>query len=417
MTSRAILIHEYLWIGGYPPSPVYCLYSKKPFLMKEKALCKESPKHYLFNKFSHHVNEALLPGRWRCRKNVLYIGPDHFNHRGGIGAVLEVYSNNLLPFKFIPTYSNRSFLHRFYFYFRSIVMLIYTLTTDKSVEIVHLHSSSRGSFIRKSLLLMISRLFRKKTILHIHASDFHVFYARAGMLRRCIRFIMTKPDVVICLSQKWKDYFIAHFKIRETVIINNVIEQVRPKKKTIAMNGRVNFLFLGCIGARKGIFDLLEALHQNEEAFKGKYNLVVAGNGEVDKLQKIIADSHPDGSVSYAGWVNGAKKTALLQQCDVYVLPSYNEGLPVSVLEALAYGKAIISTNVGGIPEVVRTGYNGWLFQAGDLSALMNIMQEAISNMGRLREYGANSLQISKAYTPGPVFQSLDALYKKLNKD
>ncbi|MEP7259081.1 MAG: glycosyltransferase family 4 protein [Flavitalea sp.] len=351
-------------------------------------------------------------------KNVLYLGPEYKNHRGGIGAVLEVYSRNAVPFKFIPTYSNKSFPHKLYVYIRAACLLIYTLITDRSIKIVHIHSASRGSFMRKSFLLMISKLFGKKVIIHIHGAEFHIFYAKAGWLRAYIRFILQKADVVICLSNKWKEYFTSNFKIKELAIINNVIEKA-PGGPLISGNGNghVNFLFLGFIGNRKGIFDFLEVLQNNRASFDGKYTVTVGGNGEVERLQQVIADYHPNGDVQYAGWVNGDKKVELLQRCDVYVLPSYNEGLPISVLEALAYGKPVISTNVGGIPEIVKPGYNGWIFEPGNKAELQHIVQEVLLDKNVWKEYGTHSLIISKNYTPESVFQSLDILYKKLDNE
>lgn len=345
--------------------------------------------------------------------NVLYIGPDYRNHRGGIGAVLDVYATHIKPFRFISTYSTGSFLLRLLVYIRALFVLPYILLSDRNIKIVHIHTASRGSFMRKSVLVMIGKLFRKKVVLHVHGAEFHIFYKNAGLLRPYIRFILGKTDVLVSLSEKWKSYFASNFKVRRLTVINNVIEQADPAVE-IKRNGRVNFLFLGSIGQRKGVFDLLQVLHQNRDAFKDRFTLTVGGNGEVERLKQTISSNHTHGEVSYAGWVNGSRKRELLNQCDVYVLPSYNEGLPISVLEAMAYGKPVISTNVGGIPEIVRPGFNGWLFEPGDHQALKLIIGEVLDNRELLKEYGENSLSLSMSYTPESVFSSLDALYKQL---
>jgi glycosyltransferase involved in cell wall biosynthesis len=98
----------------------------------------------------------------------------------------------------------------------------------------------------------------------------------------------------------------------------------------------------------------------------------------------------------------------------VYVLPSYNEGLPISILEAMSYGKPVISTSVGGIPEIVKPGYNGWLFKPGDHAALNLIMEEVLGNRERLKEYGNNSMKTTSNYTPKAVVKSLEKLYAKM---
>jgi glycosyltransferase involved in cell wall biosynthesis len=81
----------------------------------------------------------------------------------------------------------------------------------------------------------------------------------------------------------------------------------------------------------------------------------------------------------------------------------------------MSYGKPVISTNVGGIPEIVRPGFNGWLFKPGDLEALNNIIEEVLSNKSVLKEYGLNSMSVSRNYTAGSVVRSLEQLYTQMN--
>lgn len=342
-------------------------------------------------------------------KNVLYIGPDHRNHRGGIGAVLEVYSRNIVPFKFIPTYVTKSFPRQVAVYLAAIFKLIRVCITDKDVRILHIHHASRGSFLRKSLLVVIGKLFRKKIILHIHGGGFHNFYRQTKIFQPIIRYILEHSDAVICLSENWKKYYTDTFKLKRLLIINNVIED--PAIKEVPRNGKVNLLFLGHITEKKGVYDLLNVLGNNRETFDNRVTFTIGGIGDEAKLNKAIEEYDFDGAVKFAGWVSGGKKAELLNKCDVYVLPSYNEGLPISILEAMSYGKPIIATAVGGIPEIVKPGFNGWLFTPGDKTALGKIIEEVIHDKERLRLYGNNSLQITKEYSSAAVVKSLQTLY------
>jgi glycosyltransferase involved in cell wall biosynthesis len=262
-------------------------------------------------------------------------------------------------------------------------------------------------------MILIAKLFRKKIILHVHGAKFHIYYSSSKLLKPYIRYIFESADVVICLSEGWQKFFSSTFKLKRLVIINNVIQEVSDKPHTEERDS-LNLLFLGQIGKRKGVFDLLNVLAENKEEFKDKVKLTIGGIGDVDRLQKTLSDNRFNGDVTYAGWVNGSTKARLLNSCDVYVLPSYHEGLPISVLEAMSYGKPVISTNVGGIPEIVRPGFNGWLFKPGDHQALNTIIREAMNNKDLLKQYGNNSLSLSKNYTPESVFQSLNALYQQM---
>ncbi|MBL7700300.1 MAG: glycosyltransferase family 4 protein [Chitinophagaceae bacterium] len=344
--------------------------------------------------------------------SVLYIGPDHRNHRGGIGAVLDVYSKNITPFKFIPTYVTKSFPKQFAVYVSAIFKLIWICITDRQVKILHIHHASRGSFMRKSLLVLIGKIFGKKIILHIHGGGFHNFYKRSRLMKPVIRWALQTSDAVICLSEMWKKYYSSTFTLKRLVIINNVIE--KPSITTHVQNGTLNLLFLGHINQKKGVFDLLQVLASNRDQFKHKVKVTFGGIGEVERLEKEISENNFNGDVNFAGWVNGEKKAELLNKCDVYILPSYFEALPISILEAMSYGKPVISTFIGGIPEIVKPGFNGWLFEPGDKSALGTIIAEAMSNKELLKQYGSNSLSIAKNYTPESVFQSLKELYQQI---
>ena len=347
-------------------------------------------------------------------KEVLYIGPDYKGHRGGIGAVLDTYSANIKPFKFIASYRNISGLKRQLVFVKAVFGLLSLLIKDKDIKIVHIHSAQKGSFMRKSILLLISQFFGKKVILHIHGSMFDIFYKNAGILRPYIRFIFRRADAVVSLSDKWNEYFAKTFTIKKLVILKNVIEKPAIAPVFHAVDGPVKLLFLGLIGQRKGLFDLLKVLERHHELFKGKLVLTIGGNGEVDRLTKTLTEHHPDGDVLFAGWVVGEQKNQLLRDCDIYILPSHNEGLPISILEAMAFGKPVISTTIGGIPEIVIPGKNGWLFNPGDLNALAAILSEVVSKRELLREYGEQSLLLSENYTPEAVMGSLRNLYNEL---
>jgi glycosyltransferase involved in cell wall biosynthesis len=341
----------------------------------------------------------------------LYIGPDHRNHRGGIGAVLDVYSKNITPFKFLPTYVTKSFPKQFATYVAAVFKLIWLCITDRQIKILHIHHASRGSFLRKSLMVVIGKIFRKKIILHIHGGGFHNFYNRSRLMKPVIRWTLEHADAVVCLSEMWKKYYSSTFRLKHLAIINNVIDKPAIHGDHI-QNGSLRMLFLGHVTEKKGVFDLLQVLAHDREQFRHRVKVTIGGIGEVERLEKTISEHQFNGDVDFAGWVNGGKKAELLNSCDVYVLPSYFEGLPISILEAMSYGKPVISTNVGGIPEIVKPGYNGWLFQPGDHEALRNIIREAMNNKELLKQYGNNSLSISKKYTPESVFQSLNELYQ-----
>ena len=110
-------------------------------------------------------------------EHILFIGPHYKNHRGGIGAVLEIYSKNITPFQFIPTMSYRNKFVELAFYTTALLRLTGRLTFNRRIKLVDIHGAKDGSIIRKYFVCFIARkLFRKKVVFHIHAGAFDERY-------------------------------------------------------------------------------------------------------------------------------------------------------------------------------------------------------------------------------------------------
>ena len=143
----------------------------------------------------------------------------------------------------------------------------------------------------------------------------------------------------------------------------------------------------------------------------GKAWLEIGGNKNEEALKEAIRAQHLEDCVHFNGFVSGDLKKELLSRSDVFVLPSYNEGLPISILEAMSYGCAIISTPVGGIPEVVKD--NGVLVQPGDIEGIA----AAVARCGdedACRKMGLSSLKMVEAFHPEAVMASLKQIYESL---
>ena len=146
---------------------------------------------------------------------------------------------------------------------------------------------------------------------------------------------------------------------------------------------------LGRLGERKGTYDLVAAA----EAALGKnpeLRFCLAGDGEVERARAIVKEKGLEGNIDVVGWVNGEEKLRRLHEAATLVLPSYHEGLPMAILEAMAAGKAIISTNVGAIPEVVGDG-NGILVEPGDVPALTQALLRCSADGEALARMSANN--------------------------
>lgn len=345
--------------------------------------------------------------------NILTIGPDFKNHRGGVGAVLEVYSRYFEVFKFLPSFSEGTPLKKIFFFFFFLIKLIYRFLFDTNIKIVHVHGASYGSFYRKFItFLVVKFVFRKKYIYHIHGAEFQIFYKKSKYLsRQLIKFNFNHADQIICLSQSWYNFFNSNFNVKKIDIVPNIIDY--PNENVIkSTSNELIFLFLGYIGNRKGIYDLIDVINKHKLKYKHKIKLIIGGNGEVELLEKKINQNGLFEIINYIGWVSDVQKSQYLKNCDVYILPSYNEGLPISILEAMSYGKPIISTKIGGIPEIVIQGRNGILIEPGDIDGIESSIDFFINNEDTLRKFGEESKIIIENYMPEKVLNKLHSIYK-----
>lgn len=347
---------------------------------------------------------------------ILTIGPEYKNHRGGIGAVLEEYAANIQPFNFLASYKPGGWLSIGWHYIKFLFSFTRYLIVNRQIKIVHIHTSSYGSFIRKSLVVLIAKLFGKKTIMHIHGSEFQVFYHKTGVLKGVVRKILNLNNLIICLSPQWVDFFSKFIPAEKLVVLNNPVSGKYKLEKKKADN-KIQFLFLGRIGQRKGIFDLVSAINELPVEKRNRMRLVAGGDGEIDKLTSLVKQFSLEENVIYAGWVTGTKKAELLSASDVYILPSYNEGLPISILEAMTGLLPVISTPVGGITEIVRDNENGILVQPGDVKAIKSAIEYFIDNPAKIAEYGKVSGQKARPFLIDSVVLELKKTYTAmLNK-
>jgi glycosyltransferase involved in cell wall biosynthesis len=296
-----------------------------------------------------------------------------------------------------------------------LIKISYTLLKNRKIAIIHIHGASYGSFYRKYIIFIIGKyIFRKKIIYHIHGGGFQIFYDKANPFsKRLIKRFLSQSDIVICVSQSWYEYYNQNFKFKALWVLPNIIDYPTILKETSKVD-YLTFLFLGLICEEKGIFDLLKVIVKDKEQYRGKIKLLIGGNGETHRLLDLIEKQQINDIVQFLGWITKEEKIDALNKADIYILPSYNEGLPISILESMSYGSAIISTNVGGIPEIVRNEENGLIIEPGNLDQLEQSLGFFLENPEVIKEYGAISQQLVKDFLPDSVIGKLSDIYKSL---
>lgn len=339
---------------------------------------------------------------------VLTIGNQSENPDGGISYVLYCYRKYVFPkFNNIVNFRRGIFVYKLSIAVWAYIRELFTLLFNRKIKIVHIHTASGNGFKRNISFVRLAHFMRKKVVLHIHSGRFNEYYERN---KEQVEKVFSKCSSVVALSNDIKAFY-EQMGCHNVTVINNIIEHPRIVENR-QISSILHYLFLGVITKTKGIYDLLEVIADHKDEFKGKMLLHVGGNKEVSTLKRIIKDNQLEDVVTFEGWVDGQKKIDLLNLCDVFVLPSYTEGVPISILEAQSYGLFTIATNVGGIPEMVNDK-NGRLFEPRDQKELFRILREC-NNKNDFEGKRSDIRNCVKNHYPEEVSLQLESLYKKM---
>lgn len=262
-------------------------------------------------------------------------------------------------------------------------------------DIAHIHMSSYMSFFRKWLIIKYSKWTGLKTVIHLHGSEFNLFFDSSNnFIKRMIADAFDDADAVIVLSKSWKE-FVQNFSKNPHIYILYNGSSLSKFSGRNNSNNKTTVLFMGRLGKRKGTYDLLPAFGRAIEKIPDLH-LILGGDGDVDEVRKMVSEMGLQEHVTVPGWISGDEKARIFKSCDIYVLPSYNEGLPGSILEAMAVGVPIISTPVGGIPEAVLENRNGFLINPGDVDTLYEKIVALGQNKDLRETMGMESQKIIK---------------------
>lgn len=326
--------------------------------------------------------------------NVLMCGSS-LSVKGGMVSVIKNYLSNdqwgNYNLIYVPTHVEKNKIIVLLFFILAYCRILVLLCTKK-VQIAHLHTAERGSFYRKAILVRTCKVFGVKTIMHHHAAEFEEFYE--GLSQRKRNFVnktLELCDVNIVLSKRLVGMITSKSPKAKVEVLYNAVHtfDVNPYDDTAR-----HILFLGRLGKRKGTYDLLKAIKYLDKEIPKDYIFDLCGDGEIEQTKKIIYQYGISDRISHVGWIDGKQKERVMKNSCISVLPSYNEGLPMSILESMAYGIPCISTNIASIPEVIKDGENGYLIEPGDIESLANRIKKLILDYQKRKEFDKASFEL-----------------------
>lgn len=343
----------------------------------------------------------------KCK--VLMLAPD-INSQGGISSVVRLYKDYGLDINILSTYKGGNMFTKLVAFFIFLFKYIFVLSFNKNIQIVHIHTASKGSFLRKATAFKIAKLFRKKVIFNIHPTWFTTFYEISNnFVKNLITDTLNRSDLILVLSEVIK---VNVKNICQNDNIKILYNPVVIKEIVYRQSEKLNVLFLGKLCEAKGVYDIIKAA-KIIKSYNVEINLY--GDGNINEFRKLIDENNLGEKVKIRGWISGDEKDRALKDSDIYILPSYSEGLPMSILEAMAIGLPVISTPVGGTPEAVEDGVNGFLVEVGDYAGLAQKIDLLAGDNALREEMGKQGYRIAKEkFDVKIIIKQLQEIYDKL---
>ena len=291
-------------------------------------------------------------------------------------------------------------------------------------DVVHVNYASGLSMLRKRMFVKIARQEGKTVILHSHGSaeEAKLKSGDKVTVQRLLSFV-SNADALIAISDEWKEIFVsAGIPDEKVFVLRNGVRLLSDgiEKPNLTSDERANILYLGRLEDEKGLNELFESVRLLEDRIDPKgYRLIVAGTGKDQDVAryKSVARSLQS-EVRFTGWVQGEAKDDLTRAADIFVLPSHNEVLPMSLLEAMGAGAACIATSVGAIPTVVTHGVNGLIVPPRDVEALERSIESVVNNYGIRRRLAREAIRtVSERYSIAATVDELIKVYERVQND
>jgi glycosyltransferase involved in cell wall biosynthesis len=280
--------------------------------------------------------------------------------------------------------------------------------------LLHVHISPGASFWRKSVVCALARIARRPYILHVHAGQFEKFYEQSSpAARRIVRAVFERAALVIALSRSWREILGRIAPQARIEVMPNGVSLPAIDHSRRRADRQPTLLFLGDVARHKGVFDLVRAFARLARDFP-RLRLIVGGAGEIQEVRRLAAGLGLGERIECTGWLPSERKREQLAGAMSFVLPSYMEGMPMALLEAMSWGLPAVATAVGGVPEIITHELDGLLVAPGDIAALAAAIARLAGDASlRERLSSAARATIATRFSLDTSIARLLALYRR----
>lgn len=286
-------------------------------------------------------------------------------------------------------------------------------------DLVYVKATSDTGFIRDAAMMALARLSGRRVVCHLHGRPMGRLFAERGFWPRQVARGMRLADVTIVLSPGLKAIFSRMFPGQRLEVLPNVVDVSKiapPPDRTSTGPARV--LFVGRLSRDKGAYDILEMARKLMTTDPG-FVLDMVGIAETpdeeELLRRRVAEYGLTDRIVFHGYRSGADKARLFEEADIFLLPTYAEIFPNVLLEAMAAGLPIITTDVPVIPEMIQNGVQGLVQKPGDIDGFVEALRQFLRDPAGRREIGrANRREAETRYDVPVAAATLSRLFREV---
>lgn len=279
------------------------------------------------------------------------------------------------------------------FYLVAFLARMVALKAAGRLDLVHINLASEGSTHRKLAIALFARRLGVPYVVHLHGGDYKEYWRDDdSRLARAIRTMFANAARIVVLGEVWRRFVAS--RVPEVANRICVIPNAAPKPKLAHVGGgdTAHILFLGRLYSLKGTPQLGEALRLMKSV--PGWQATLAGDGEVATARARAKDWGLDDRVDIPGWVDGQRVGELIAGADILVLPSLVENLPLSIIEGMASGLAVVATPVGAVEDIVIDGETGLLVPPGNVPELAAALTRLVEDKPLRQRMGAAGKQL-----------------------
>ncbi|WP_417308310.1 glycosyltransferase family 4 protein [Devosia sp.] len=334
--------------------------------------------------------------------DVLVTMPTGANGQGGIDRIMATLGNAVktedrpgLTVRFSATRGPGHIITSPFYLARFMLLMVWLRLTGR-LDLLHINLSSHGSTYRKLIIAAFARVLRVPYVLHLHGGNYREFWAdSAPLMSRAILSMFNHAAGIVVLGSVWRGFVANRAPAAADRI--TVVPNAAPQPSLQPDRGdAVHILYLGRLSDMKGVPQLGEALAALKDV--PGWRATLAGDGGVEEARHAAQNYDIADRVAIPGWVDSDTVAQLVASADILVLPSFVENLPVSIIEGMAAGLAVVATPVGAVEDIVINNETGLLVETGNVKELTQALHRLIGDSALRQRLGTAARSFHRAH-------------------